>query len=209
MLVRLACNLGSRFKVWYATTHLLYPSTFSKNKICAWSFQRCFADVLRKELAHTSSFSCATVKKLCVCVCSLSLCVSLNVRRFNLDGLKNPSQLQPFLITYSCSASAGFYSLQVTRLPQKRHNATRHLSQAFHVVTIKAFFWLLLCRQVCLAFSGIMNCFLAFFGRHWKSWQETWLPGQIWTANQVARPLGRHDLATDWSIQEMNRQLFW
>lgn len=93
-------------------SYIARPSTFSKNKICAWS-----ADVLRKELAHTSSFSCATVKKLCVC--SLSLCVSLNVRMLNLDGLKNPSQLQPFLITHSCSASAGFYSLQVTRLPRK------------------------------------------------------------------------------------------
>lgn len=68
------------------------------------------SDISTKEFVHTSSFfyTGATVKN---CVCSLSLHVSLNVRRVNPDGLKNPQQLHPFFITYSCSVCSRLLDL--------------------------------------------------------------------------------------------------
>lgn len=133
------CCVNKVSQLLHMTCHnhivLTSPFTFSiKYNIVVGTGSAGSRRLPQRDCAHFIIFcSGATVKN---CVCSLSLYVSLNVKRVNPDGLKNPQQLQPFFITYSCSVSASFYSLQVRSnltTPQK-HSATCHLSNAMQFI---------------------------------------------------------------------------
>lgn len=107
-----------------------FPLYFLNNLVVSTDFasRRCLP-LFIKQFVHTYHFLRRCYSENLLFAHCLRMLAQMS-RESTADGLKNPQQLQPFLITQSCSVSAGFYSLQVSSnlITSQKHNAACRLS---------------------------------------------------------------------------------